>query len=63
MTTRSISTAKWLRTLTGPPDGPVVIDVHAALSDHLKLRRVAEVSFFLAGDAVHPGPTGHWLMA
>jgi len=55
--------SQWLRTLTEAPDGPVVIDVHKTLSDHLKRRRAGQVSFFLAGDAVHPGPTGHWLMA
>jgi lysophospholipase L1-like esterase len=45
------------------PDRPLVVDAHSALSEHLAARRVAKVSFFLAGDAVHPGATGHWLLS
>ena len=55
--------SRWLRTMGGTAMSPMVVDVHTALNDHLKRRRVGQVSFFLAGDAVHPGPTGHWLMA
>lgn len=33
------------------------------INDHLRRRREQCVSFFLAGDGVHPNPTGHWLMA
>ncbi len=40
-----------------------VADLHSALNAILERRRDGEVSFFLAGDGVHPGPTGHWLMA
>ena len=53
--------ADWLRTLE--PSVLAVGDVHAASVAALKLRRVTEPGFFLAGDAVHPGPTGHWLIA
>lgn len=40
-----------------------VADLHAVMSDHLRRRRETKVSFRLQGDGVHPGPTGHWLMA
>lgn len=40
-----------------------VVDIHKLLNDHLEARRVDDVSFSLAEDAVHPGPTGHLLMA
>ena len=55
--------SRWLLTLAGQDKRVTLVDVHGALDGHLKLRRVGQVSFFLAGDAVHPGPTGHWLMA
>jgi len=45
------------------PEGFLVADVHTATNDHLRTRRQEKVSFFLAGDAVHPNATGHWLMA
>lgn len=51
----------WLLTLQS--EGILVADVHKATNEHLKNRRDGQVSFYLAGDAVHPGPTGHWLMA
>jgi len=44
-------------------EGFLVADVHARLNDHLRERRREKVSFYLAGDAVHPNATGHWLMA
>lgn len=53
--------AEWLLSLRS--EGLGVGDVHSAFANHLQQRRVDEVSFFLSGDAVHPGPTGHWLMA
>lgn len=59
--------SQWLTALPGqlgnclPP--PLVVDVHQSLNDHLKKRRNGEVSFYLSSDAVHPGPTGHWLIA
>jgi lysophospholipase L1-like esterase len=53
--------ADWLLTLR---EGRIpVIDLHSALNEHLRQRRKGEVSFFLAGDGVHPNETGHWLMA
>jgi hypothetical protein len=53
----------WLRTLPGQGSALLVVDVHSALNRHLAERRKEQVSYFLAGDAVHPNPTGHWLMA
>jgi lysophospholipase L1-like esterase len=53
--------AKWLLSLR--TDGRVVADVHQAMNDHLAARRRDRVSFYLAGDAVHPNATGHLLMA
>ncbi len=53
--------SRWLLTLRD--EGIPVVDLHAALNEHLRKRREGEVSFFLAGDAVHPNATGHWLMA
>jgi lysophospholipase L1-like esterase len=55
--------SRWLLTIGGQEKGLTVVDVHGALDGHLKRRRDHQVSFFLARDAVHPGPTGHWLMA
>ncbi len=53
----------WLLSETASHPGLTVVDVHGALDAHLKRRRQGDVSFYLSGDAVHPGPTGHWLMA
>ncbi|MGE3822515.1 MAG: SGNH/GDSL hydrolase family protein, partial [Isosphaeraceae bacterium] len=53
----------WLLTLPRDRPGLLVVDVHSALNAHLAERRKRKVSYFLAGDAVHPNPTGHWLMA
>ncbi len=44
-------------------EGLPVADVHTAMNDHLRRRRRERVSFHLSPDAVHPNPTGHWLMA
>ncbi len=54
--------SNWLLTLNNPPDLRV-IDLHTALNRHLRERRKTRVSFYLAGDAVHPNATGHLLMA
>jgi lysophospholipase L1-like esterase len=51
----------WLLSLR--EEGIPVIDLHGSLNGHLRRRRQEQVSFFLAGDAVHPNMTGHWLMA
>ena len=53
--------AKWLLTLR--TDARVVADLHQVMNDHLAARRRDRVSFYLAGDAVHPNATGHLLMA
>jgi len=53
--------SQWLMGLRR--EGFVVADVHSATNAHLRARRRDKVSFFLAGDAVHPNATGHWLMA
>lgn len=44
-------------------EGVDVVDLHTAMNAHLARRREADVSFSLAEDGVHPGPTGHLLMA
>jgi len=53
--------SEWLVSLRSP--WLVVADAHAEMNTHLERRRAGQVSFFLSGDGVHPGPTGHWLMA
>ena len=53
--------SQWLMTLR--KEGFVVADVHTAMSEHLRRRRERLVSFSLSPDAVHPDPTGHWMMA
>lgn len=40
-----------------------VIDIHAVLRAHLEERWKTDPGYFLSGDGVHPGETGHWLMA
>ncbi len=52
---------QWERSLRG--EGVTVADVHSLMASHLERRRERQVSYFLAGDAVHPNETGHWLMA
>jgi hypothetical protein len=41
----------------------VVADVHTAINEHLRRRREKRASFHVSADAVHPNPTGHWLMS
>lgn len=53
--------SEWL--ITQRSDALPVVDLHTALNEHQWKRRESRVSFFLAGDAVHPNATGHWLMA
>ncbi len=43
--------------------GWTVIDLHRPMNEHLAKRRKSDPNFLLAGDGVHAGPTGHWLMA
>ena len=40
-----------------------VVDLHAAMSAHLRGRREKNVSFSFQDDGIHPNATGHWLMA
>ncbi len=44
-------------------EGFTVADVHSSSNRLLAERRKNQVSFHLAGDAVHPNATGHWAMA
>ena len=40
-----------------------VVDLHGPMNDVLVERRKENPRFFLAGDGVHPGDEGHWIMA
>lgn len=40
-----------------------VIDLHAPMKRVLEERRATDPKFFLAGDGVHVGEPGHWIMA
>ena len=40
-----------------------VVDLHGPMNRALAERRAADPKFFLAGDGVHPGELGHWIMA
>jgi lysophospholipase L1-like esterase len=53
--------ADWLVTLRGK--GFIVADPHAATLRFLKEIRKEEPGYFLAGDGIHPNPTGHALLA
>ena len=53
--------AAWLMTLK--EEGVAVGDLHAPMALHLKTRRQDTPSFRMSGDAIHPGSTGHLLMA
>lgn len=55
------SYADWMMTLDEP--GVTVIDLHAAMNDHLARRRRTQVSYGFQRDGIHPDLTGHWLMA
>jgi lysophospholipase L1-like esterase len=43
--------------------GWMVLDIHGPMNRHLAERRRTEPGYTMAGDGVHPGATGHWLMA
>ena len=53
--------AEWL--LGRRADGWDVCDLHGPMSRYLAERRQRDPAFALAGDGVHPGDLGHWLMA
>lgn len=55
--------SRFVVSLAEEDGGPLVADVHTAMNEHLARRRESRVSFTLSPDAVHPDPTGHWLMA
>jgi lysophospholipase L1-like esterase len=40
-----------------------VIDLHGPMKQFLSERRQTDPKYFLAGDGVHPGPDGHWILA
>ncbi len=40
-----------------------VIDIHWPMRKYLEGKRLTDAAFVLAEDGVHPGSTGHWLMA
>lgn len=51
----------WL--LSKKADGWDVVDIHGPMREALDAGRAADPAFALAGDGVHPGREGHWLMA
>ena len=52
--------SEWL--LAQRSQGWSVVDIHGPMDQHLAERRKTQPTFVLAGDGVHAGPTGHWLM-
>lgn len=44
-------------------DNWIVIDLHWPMRKYLEEKRALDPSYYLAKDGVHPGSTGHWLMA
>jgi lysophospholipase L1-like esterase len=44
-------------------DGWKVIDIHSPMKSYLEDRRLQDSSFALAGDGIHPGTVGHYIMA
>jgi lysophospholipase L1-like esterase len=53
--------SEWLLTLR--EKGRLVVDAHAAVKRHLAEVRRDRPDYVLAGDGIHPSPTGHWLVA
>ncbi len=53
--------SRWL--LARRREGWTAIDLHGSMAAHLAARRRTEPEFRLAGDGVHAGATGHFLMA
>ena len=53
--------ADWM--LTQRAAGWDVADLHGPMNRYLAERRKEDPKFFLAGDGVHPGEVGHWIMA
>lgn len=44
-------------------DGWDVVDLHGLMNRYLAERRAQDPGFYLAGDGVHCGPVGHWIIA
>lgn len=40
-----------------------VMDLHGPTTRHLTEQRAKDSNYFLAEDGIHPGETGHWIMA
>lgn len=40
-----------------------VVDLHGMMKRHLAEQRSRDPNYFLSGDGIHPGETGHWIMA
>jgi len=53
--------ADWL--LAQRAAGWDVVDLHGPMNRYLAEQRAKDPSFFLAGDGVHCGETGHWIIA
>jgi lysophospholipase L1-like esterase len=53
--------SEWL--LSRKKDGWDVVDVHGPMTRFIADARRSDPKFTLAGDGVHPGPVGHWLIA
>lgn len=53
--------SEWLMALK--TDELPVVDLHSAIGDAVRSRRLKKASFHVAPDAVHPNATGHWLIA
>jgi lysophospholipase L1-like esterase len=53
--------SEWLLTLRD--QGFPVADAHGAINRYLEAARKTDPKYRLAGDGIHPDPTGHWLMA
>lgn len=55
------SYSEWL--LSKRADDWTVLDIHGPMRECLREGRARDPQFQLAGDGVHPGDVGHWLMA
>lgn len=53
--------SKWMLARRG--EGWAVADLHGPMNRHLAEHRRQDPAYKLAGDGVHPGDTGHWVMA
>ncbi len=53
--------ATWM--LSQRSQGWDVVDLHGPMSRALAEGKEADPTFFLAGDGIHPGELGHWIMA